>query len=236
MVQTGGFICSDGGFLSGSQTGDSLTAPAIPPTTLEFLMALTGGFVFSDGGFLSCSQTGDSLTASAIPPKHTAFLMVLSGGFVFSDGGFLSRSQTGDSLTAPAIPPKMLGSFPGDDDNSLAEQTYELPIYNEPAYLVSTTFLFFEAGGYTLPTGPKRNPSGTGKTVLPTLWGSIANYCGHRHFFRSKNFPFQRKKKLSPDANDFSAKLCFGTECHPPVLKCFLRMSFVSLYFQGCSF
>ena len=56
----------------------------------------------------------------------------------YSDGGFLTRSQDSKEF-APAVPPKMMGYH--DDDNSLTEQTYELPIYNEPAYLVSTCLL-----------------------------------------------------------------------------------------------
>ena len=96
-------------------------------------------FPCSDGGFLTRSQV---VITCVFPCSDGGFLtrsqVVISRVFPCSDGGFLTRSQESKDSFAPAVPPKMLGYH--DDENSLTDQgTYDLPIYNEPAYLVSTT-------------------------------------------------------------------------------------------------
>ena len=48
----------------------------------------------------------------------------------YSDGGFLNRSRQTQEMKeafAPAIPPKMIGFM--DEDNSMTDQSYELPSY-----------------------------------------------------------------------------------------------------------
>ncbi len=112
--------------------------------------------------FVNVTVAPAKLPVTLFSPKDVwATCVFMCFGSCCSDGGFLSRSQTGDSIAThsahiPALPPK-LGSFPGgDDDNSLSEHTYELPLYNEPAYLVSTASLLFLSASRTLSRTPNR--------------------------------------------------------------------------------